>query len=113
MEGGLPQDGRVLTGDLYDVCGRLREIDGGYVVVRRRGRFEVHNRDDRPTYCLTLPYDKLDERCVELVRKTRAERAQALFDEMDKENEALRRKALCEAAERAQTAVEQLAGRTT
>ena len=92
-------DGIVLTGDLFDVGKRLAEIDSGYFLLRRRGRFEVHHRRERPTLCLVVPYDSLDARTVDLVRKTRAERAEQIFSEIERHNESLRRSAVKQAAE--------------
>lgn len=101
-----------VTGDLFDISARLREIDGGYFVVRRGNVFEVHNRKDSPTYCLTLPWPELDARAVELVRKTRAERAEAVFAEMERDNERRKREALRQEADRAtETAERVLAGK--
>ena len=101
-----------VRGDLFGIAERIREIDDGYFILRRGGRYEVHNRKDRDSYCLTLPFEELDARTVDYVRKTRAERAQALFDEMERENEALRRAEIRAQAERATVCAEELlAGR--
>lgn len=104
-------DVREVESDLFDIARRLKEIDAGYFILRREGRFEVHNRGDEPTYCLTVPWSELDARTVELVRKTRAERAAELFAELERDNERARRCAIRESADRAaETAERALAG---
>ncbi len=108
---GRSAEVREVEGDLFDIARRLREIDGGYFVLRRGGKFEVHNRRDVPTYCLTVPWSELDARTVELVRRTRAERAAEIFAEMERHNERLKRQAVRESADRAaETAERVLAG---
>jgi len=79
----------LITGDMYDICSRLKEIDGGYYVMfdGKRKRFEVHHRGQRGnTLCVVLPYDRLDERAVVHVRRTRAERMREVVAEMDRDN---------------------------
>lgn len=104
-------DVREVESDLFDIARRLKEIDAGYFILRREGRFEVHNRGDEPTYCLAVPWSELDARTVELVRKTRAERAAELFAELERDNERARRRAIRESADRAaETAERAFAG---
>jgi hypothetical protein len=53
--------------DLYDISGRIRNIEPGYFIVRnhRTGKFEIHSEDNiGDTYCLTLPYSELDARAL-------------------------------------------------
>ena len=108
---GRSAEVREVEGDLFDIARRLREIDGGYFVLRKGGKFEVHNRKDAPTYYLTVPWSELDARTVELVRRTRAERAAEIFAEMERHNERLKRQAVRESADRAaETAERVLAG---
>lgn len=62
---------RFLTGDLYDICARLRELDDGYRVAYniKTGKFEVHNvRQKGSSYAFTVPYDALDARTVSYAR---------------------------------------------
>ncbi len=68
---------------------RLREIDDGYFVLRNHQtkKFEIHHRGQpHNTYCLTVPYDELDERTLHLVRKTRICNAEKLLAEMEEQN---------------------------
>ena len=50
-------------------------------------KYEVHNVAQRGnTLAVSLPYESLDARSLLLVRQTRVENAQKLFDEMEKSN---------------------------
>ena len=69
---------------------RLREIDDGYFVLRNHEtkRFEIHHRGQpHNTYCLTVPYDELDERTLDLVQKTRICNAEKLLSAMEEHNQ--------------------------
>lgn len=86
--------GRVIDDDMFGVCRRLKTIDDGYFVFLNyvTGKFEVHNRRSRPnTLCLVLPYETLDERTVNRVLYTRAERMREILEQMERENAALER----------------------
>ena len=89
--------------DLFGIVDRLRAIDDGYFVVydKNRSTFEVHHSRQRgDTFALSVPYPSLDERTVRLVRRTRAENAKRLFEEMDRENRKLEKRRIKEAAEK-------------
>ena len=93
-----------IENDLFDVADRLKEIDEDYRVFfnRMRNRYEVHNvRQRGNTFCLALPFDSLDARAVELVRKTRVENAERLFAEMEKQNAEMELKAEISAVQQA------------
>ena len=73
---------------MFGVCRRLKSIDDGYFVFLnyKTGKFEVHNGKDTRTLCLVLPYDTLDERTVRRVLYTRAERADRIAAQMERDN---------------------------
>ena len=48
-------------------------------------------RRTRPTLQVVLPFSPPDARCLEHVRKTRAERIAALIQEIERENERIER----------------------
>ncbi len=80
---------KVIENDLYDISSRLMEIDEDYYIVYnlKRGRYEVHHKKQRGgSYCLTVPYDELDARTVELVRKTRRQNMDGLLKEIERHN---------------------------
>lgn len=81
---------------MFGVARRLKGIDDGYFVFLnyKTGKFEVHNRRYTPTLCLVLPYKTLDERTVNRVLYTRAERVKQIIADIERQN------ALSEARER-------------
>lgn len=74
--------------DLFDIVTRLKEIDCNYYVVynKIKDKFEVHYHGQTPAYCLTVPYDFLDARTVDLVLKTKVSNSKKLFKEIDSHN---------------------------
>ncbi len=100
--------GRVIDGDLFGICDRLKSIDDGYFVFLNyvTGKFEVHNRHCVPnTLCLVLPYETLDERTVRRVLYTRAERAALIIERMERENAEARRRRIAAAVDKCAAAV--------
>ncbi len=84
------KDKILIENDLYCIAERLKEIEPHYFILYNRSleRYEVHNSLQKDnTYALTVPYDRLDARTVEYVRKTRRERFKHLIEEMERENE--------------------------
>lgn len=78
--------------DCQDIIKRLKEIDKDYFVVYNISRktFELHNcGQEEGTFCLTLPFDCLDERTIDLTLKTQSQKRDELIRELDAENERL------------------------
>lgn len=100
----------IIKNDLFDIDKRLKEIDRGYFAVYnfRKKRFEVHHSGQKNTYCLTVPYDALDERTVRLVRKTRLERMEQLQKEIERENAKKEKEIRNQVIKQAQKAVEEV-----
>lgn len=76
--------------NVFNIPERLREIDPGYFVLRNHETkaFEIHHRDQpHNTYCLTVPYEELDERTLWLVRKTRIANIEKILLEMEETNQ--------------------------
>ena len=72
---------------------RLKEIDQSYFLVFNtiKNKYEVHSTAQKGcTYCLTYPNSALDERLLELTKKTRRENIDKLLKEIDKANEKLK-----------------------
>ena len=79
-----------IESDCLDIIKRIKAVDEDYFVVFNmdKKKFELHNKSQGGnTYCLTFPFDTLDERAVTLVLKTRVQNSDALFEEMQRENE--------------------------
>lgn len=86
-----------LESDVYFITARLKEIDSSYFVVYDtiNKKFELHNREQLfTTYCLTFPYETLDERAVLYAQKSRSENKEKLLREMDEQNEKLLKKTI-------------------
>ena len=78
--------------DCQDIIKRLREIDKDYFVLYNLDRhcFELHNRAQiNDTFCLSLPFEYLDERVIDLTLKTLSVKRDELIKELDAENERL------------------------
>ena len=77
-----------IKGDLFDIAGRLKEIDSRYTVCRnvKLNRFEIHADG---VLQIAVPFDRLDARTVELVRSTRLENVGRLLEQINSDNERL------------------------
>ena len=83
-----------IKSDTLFVSNRLKEIDPSYYVVFNtiKGKYELHsNNQIGCSYCLTSPYDGLDERLIDLAKKTRRNNLSNLLSEIDRENEKLQK----------------------
>lgn len=79
-----------ILNDVLFIGNRLREIDCDYRIFynNKKNKFEIHNIGQvGDSYCLTVPFQYLDERTVEVVRKTRIENRKKILEEIDKYNE--------------------------
>lgn len=104
-EGVNDEERIAVTSDALDIVRRIKEIYEGYFVMlnRRTQRFEVHVRGQKCTLGCELPFEQLDARAVEYVRRHERERIDELMREMDMEEARLQRERdarLHEAAER-------------
>ena len=79
----------VITGDVFGIADRIKEIDPEYFIVYNNvlRRYEVHyDRRRRDTLALAVPFASLDARTVAFTQKTRRENIERLMKEMDDEN---------------------------
>lgn len=79
-----------ISHDLYDIAGRIREIDDGYFILfnRKSGKYEVHHVDSYPrTYQFLVPFPELDARTLEHCKRTLVQNSERLLAEMDKRNQ--------------------------
>lgn len=74
-----------ITGDLYDIASRLREIDPEYRLFYngRLKRFEVYAGG---ALQIAAPYKELDCRLLRRAAETRRDNAERLIEEIEKNN---------------------------
>ncbi len=81
-----------LTHDVYNISKRIKLIDRDYYVVYNTStcKFEVHNLSQiGSSYCLTLPFNELDERTLDYVAKTRCANIETILDKIENDNKIL------------------------
>ncbi|MBO8161337.1 MAG: hypothetical protein H0Z24_06835 [Thermosipho sp. (in: Bacteria)] len=83
--------------NVYEIPERLKEYDDSFFVVfnTRTKKYEVHSTDNiGNTYCLTVPYNELDCRTLELVKRgdIKARGMKAIIREIDEHNEKIEKK---------------------
>ena len=64
-----------LSSDVYNISNRVKNIDKDYYVLfnTSNAKFEIHNKSQiGSTYCLTLPFNELDERALNLIEEIRS-----------------------------------------
>lgn len=84
-----------MESDCLEIVRRIKAIDEDYCVIFNIStqKFELHNRSQcGGSYCLTFPFDTLDERAVDFVLKTRVQNSDRLFEEMERENRDLEKR---------------------
>lgn len=74
--------------NVFDIPNRLREINSNYFVMFNPSTqlFELHDKSQTVTHCLTFPFDELDGRCIDYTRERLVHRADILFKEMEAKN---------------------------
>ena len=78
--------------DVYNISNRIKDIDKSYYIVydASKGKFEIHSSQQIGTsYCLTLPYEKLDERALKYVRQTMSANIDELLEKIENDNKIL------------------------
>lgn len=84
-----------IESDCLDIVKRIKAVDKDYFVVFDvvKQKFQLHCRSQgKNTYCLTFPFDSLDERAYLHVLKTRVQNSDEIFKIMDAENTRLQEK---------------------
>ena len=78
-----------LTYDVFNISKRIKEIDKDYYIVYNtsKAKFEIHNSSQiGGSYCLTLPYNSLDERTLKYVRKTSVANIDYVLNKIENDN---------------------------
>ena len=96
-----------ITSDVLDIASRLKEIDPKYEVYRNlnKHRFEIHAEG---ALQIAVPFNRLDERTLSLVRETRLENADALFKRLEAQNAETERLKLAAVRDRVMEKVEEV-----
>lgn len=77
-----------IDSDVFDIIKRIKEIDEGYYILfdLDKNRYELHNINQSTTYCLTYPYEDLDERMISLINKTNSRYIDNIMEDIDNNN---------------------------
>lgn len=83
-----------IESDVFDITQRIKEIDDGYFIMFNVNskKFEIHNKNTKNGYCLTVPYCQLDNRTIELIHKTHIKNYDKIVKSLDEDNEKLNNK---------------------
>lgn len=93
-EGVSTRERIAVTGDVFDITNRLKEIDRDYFVMlnRQTQRFEVHVKGQWSTLECELPFDELDARTLRYVRERHISRLAEIQKQLDREEAQRERK---------------------
>lgn len=78
--------------DVYEIANRIKDIDRDYYLIydTSKQKFEVHNKAQLgSSYCLTIPYNELDERTLLYVRKTQSANIEEILHNLENDNNIL------------------------
>ncbi len=81
-----------ISHDVYNITNRVRDIERGYYLVFNTSnqKFEIHSSTQiGSSYCLTLPFKKLDERTLKYVRSTLSKNIDEILNKIENENSIL------------------------
>ncbi len=81
-----------VTHDVYDITNRIKSIDRDYYFIFDTSKkvYELHNSNQiGSSYCLTLPYESLDERAINLALQTSIKNIEKIFKKIDYDNKIL------------------------
>lgn len=85
-----------IENDVFEITQRIKKIDEGYFIVfdTLKQRFELHNSEQVNTYCLTVPYDNLDDRLIDLVMYSKIDNIDNIINEIDINNKVIEGKSI-------------------
>ena len=75
--------------DVYNISKRIKDIDRNYYIVfnTSKQKFEVHSSQQiGSSYCLTLPFNCLDERSLKHVLKTQSVNIDEILENIENDN---------------------------
>lgn len=82
-----------INSDVFDIVKRIKEVDDGYYIVfdTTKNKYELHNRKQQSTYCLTCPFENLDKRLLDFIHKTNSRHIDKIVEEIDNNNKKVER----------------------
>lgn len=82
-----------ITSDVHDIVDRIKEIDEGYFILfdTNKNKFELHNKNQSCTYCLTIPFGTLDKRVLDFIYNTQCSNIDNIVEEIDNNNAKIER----------------------
>lgn len=75
--------------DVFNISNRVKDIDRDYYIVYNTSnqKFEIHHSNQiGGSYCLTLPFDKLDERALKHVRSSQSNNIEQILEQIEVDN---------------------------
>ena len=96
-----------ITNDLFDIAWRLRSVNDSYRLYynTQKCRYEVRNGDTNALE-FVVPYGELDARTVEYARYTSVSNANALLEEIERNNAKVEQQAIAKLTENAECRIE-------
>ena len=97
----------LITNDLFDIASRLRSVNDSYRLYynTQKARYEVRN-SDTDALEFVVPYDELDARTVEYARYTSVQNANALLEEIERNNAKIEKDKIAKLTENAARRIE-------
>ena len=77
-----------IESDVHDIHERLKEIDDGYYLVydTEKELYELHNSNQQNSFCLTIPFDCVDARIIDMVYVTSIDNIDNIIEDIDTNN---------------------------
>lgn len=79
--------------DVFDIVKRVKQIDEDYFILYDTTKkiYELHCCNQKESFCLSLPYDCLDQRTIDKTLATRKQNKDKLLKEIEQNNQKLER----------------------
>lgn len=82
-----------IDNDVFDIAKRIKDIDEGYFILFDvdKNVYELHNKFQLTSFCLTIPYANLDNRVIDLILYSDASNIDKIIEDIDRNNEYIER----------------------
>ena len=82
-----------IDNDVFDIAKRIKEIDEGYFILfdLDKNVYELHNKYQSTSFCLTIPYANLDNRVIDLILYSDISNIDNIIIDIDTNNEDIER----------------------